>query len=217
MFILLQKQIQIRCKRDTLERLVTTAQAAEILGISLQGVHYRIRNNQLKSIKQSGKTYVYISDSEYKPKENQSKPVIEEVVNNEERKFSYEKVLEAKDEQIDLLKKSIKWMRHQYQDEIKRLEKNQKRIVAVFDSEIKLLQSAFNEMKNVYKPKAIEIKKDKFISLLDFTSLMKSYKKSDKEIKIIILRGIKDGDERFVYDKQRKKVLILNADFSDFQ
>lgn len=200
-----------------MERLVTTAQAAEILGISLQGVHYRIRNNQLKSIKQSGKTYVYISDSEYKPKENQSKPVIEEVVNNEERKFSYEKVLEAKDEQIDLLKKSIKWMRHQYQDEIKRLEKNQKRIVAVFDSEIKLLQSAFNEMKNVYKPKAIEIKKDKFISLLDFTSLMKSYKKSDKEIKIIILRGIKDGDERFVYDKQRKKVLILNADFSDFQ
>ena len=200
-----------------MERLVTTAQAAEILGISLQGVHYRIRNNQLKSIKQSGKTYVYISESDYKPTENKSKPVIEEVVSQEEKKFSYEKVLEAKEEQIDLLKKSIKWMRHQYQDEIKRLEKNQKRIVAVFDSEIKLLQSAFNEMKNVYKPKAIEIKKDKFISLLDFTSLMKSYKKSDKEIKIIILRGIKDGDERFVYDKQRKKVLILNADFSDFQ
>lgn len=200
-----------------MERLVTTAQAAEILGISLQGVHYRIRNNQLKSIKQSGKTYVYISESDYKPTENKSKPVIEEVVSQEEKKFSYEKVLEAKEEQIDLLKKSIKWMRHQYQDEIKRLEKNQKRIVAVFDSEIKLLQSAFNEMKNVYKPKSIEVKKDKFISLLDFTSLLKSYKKSDKEIKIIILRGIKDGDKRFVYDKEKKKVLILNEDFSDFQ
>ncbi len=200
-----------------MERLVTTAQAAEILGISLQGVHYRIKNNQLKSIKQSGKTYVYVSESEYKSKEKQTKPIIEEVVSSEERKFSYEKVLESKDEQIDLLKKSIKWMRHQYQDEIKRLEKNQKRIVAVFDSEIKLLQSAFNEMKSVYKPKALEQKKEKFISLLDFTNLMKSYKKSDKEIKLTILRGIKDGDKRFIYDKQRKKVLILNEDFSDFQ
>ena len=197
-----------------MERLVTTAQAAEILGISLQGVHYRVKKDQLKSIKQSGKTYVYISESDYKPTQSQSKPIIEEVVNQEEKKFSYEKVLEAKEEQIDLLKKSIKWMRHQYQDEIKRLEKNQKRIVAVFDSEIKLLQSAFNEMKSVYKPKVIEQKKEKFISLLDFTNLMKSYKKSDKEIKLTILRGIKDGDERFVYDKQRKKVLILNEDFS---
>lgn len=198
-----------------MERLVTTAQAAEILGISLQGVHYRIKNNQLKSIKQSGKTYVYISDNDYKVKEKEA--VVEEIVSKEERNISYEKVLQSKDEQIDLLKKSIKWMRHQYQDEIKRLEKNQKRIITVFDSEIKLLQSAFNEMKQVYKPKAIEQKKDRFISLLDFTSLMKSYKKNDKEIKLIILRGIKNGDERFVYDKERKKVLILNADFSDFQ
>lgn len=198
-----------------MERLVTTAQAAEILGISLQGVHYRIKNNQLKSIKQSGKTYVYVSDNDYKAKE--TKPVIEEVISKEERNLSYEKVLQSKDEQIDLLKKSIKWMRHQYQDEIKRLEKNQKRIISVFDSEIKLLQSAFNEMKRVYKPKEIEIKKNKFISLLDFTSLMKSYKKSDKEIKLIILRGIKNGDNRFIYDKEKKKVLILNEDFSDFQ
>ena len=200
-----------------MERLVTTAQAAEILGISLQGVHYRIKNNQLKSIKQAGKAYVYIADYDYKTKEKNSKPIIEEVISSEERTLSYEKVLESKDEQIDLLKKSIKWMRHQYQDEIQRLEKNQKRIISVFDSEIKLLQSAFNEMKQVYKPKVIEPKKDKFISLLDFTSLMKSYKKNDKEIKLIILRGIKNGDERFVYDKERKKVLILNADFSDFQ
>lgn len=199
-----------------MERLVTTAQAAEILGISLQGVHYRIKNNQLKSIKQSGKTYVYVSDNDYTNTQKVRKPKIEEV-NQEERALSYESVLKSKDEQIDLLKKSIKWMRHQYQDEIKRLEKNQKRIVSVFDSEIKLLQSAFNEMKQVYKPKAIEQKKDKFISLLDFTSLMKSYKKNDKEIKLIILRGIKNGDERFIYDKESKKVLILNEDFSDLQ
>ena len=44
-----------------MERLVTTSQAAEILGISLQGIHYRIKNKKLKSIKEGGKTYVYIS------------------------------------------------------------------------------------------------------------------------------------------------------------
>ena len=29
-----------------MERLVTTSQAAEILGLSLQGIHYRIKKNQ---------------------------------------------------------------------------------------------------------------------------------------------------------------------------
>lgn len=197
-----------------MERLVTTAQAAEILGISLQGVHYRIKNNQLKSIKQSGKTYVYISE-ENKPKETPI--VVEEVVSKKENNISYEKVIESKEEQIQLLKKSIKWMRNQYKDEIERLEKNQKKIISVFDSEIKLLQSAFNEMRSIYRPKELEDKKGKFITLLDFKDLMKSYKKSDNEIKILILKGIKNGDRRFIYDKQRKKVLILNEDFSDLQ
>ena len=45
-----------------MERLVTTSQAAEILGLSLQGIHYRIKKNQLKSIKKDGKTFVYIND-----------------------------------------------------------------------------------------------------------------------------------------------------------
>ena len=41
-----------------MERLVTTSQAAEILGLSLQGIHYRIKKDQLKSIKKDGKTFV---------------------------------------------------------------------------------------------------------------------------------------------------------------
>ena len=40
-----------------MERLVTTSQAAEILGLSLQGIHYRIKKNQLKSLKKDGKTF----------------------------------------------------------------------------------------------------------------------------------------------------------------
>ena len=205
-----------------MERLVTTAQAAEILGISLQGVHYRIRKKQLKSIKQSGKTYVYISDNQETQKQtSQEKPVIEEVKEVKDDLKSFEKVLEVKDEQIELLKKSMKWMKKQYESEIKRLDKNQRRMMGVFDSEIKLLQSAFNEMKTVYKPKAVnytdENKKEKFISLLDFTTLMKSFNKSDNEIKLTILKAIKNGDKRFIYNKDTKKVMILNEDFSDLK
>jgi hypothetical protein len=200
----------------TLERLVTTAQAAELLGISLQGVHYRIKNNQLKSIKQSGKTYVYLWDD--KNKKDGYVESLDTIVEKKEENNYLEKVLETKDEQILLLKKSVKWLKRQYQEEIERLEKNQDKIISVFDSEIKLLQSAFNEMRSIYKPE-LEIlnKKEKFLSLIDFTFLMKSYKKNDKEIKILILKAIKNGDKRFIYNKQTKKVLILNEDFSDFQ
>ncbi len=43
-------------------------------------------------------------------------------------------------------------MKKQYGSEISRLEKNQKRIIGVFNREIELLQSAFNEMRSIYKP-----------------------------------------------------------------
>ncbi|WP_428023266.1 DNA-binding protein [Arcobacter sp.] len=200
-----------------MERLVTTAQAAEILGISLQGVHYRIKNNQLKSIKQAGKTYVYLWDDKSK-KEGYSASIEEVAEKKEDNSAHFQKVLETKDEQILLLKKSVKWLRRQYQEEIARLEKNQDKMISVFDSEIKLLQSAFNEMRSIYKPQLeLRPEKNKFISLLDFTSLMKSYKKSDVEIKNLILKAIKSGDKRFIYSKKTKKVLILNDDFSDFK
>lgn len=79
-----------------MERLVTTSQAAQILGLSLQGVHYRIKNNQLKSIKKSGKTYVYISEHVEDKSKKDEKPV--EIIEIKE-------LIKVKDEQIDLLKK----------------------------------------------------------------------------------------------------------------
>lgn len=198
-----------------MERLVTTSQAAEILGLSLQGIHYRIRKNQLKSIKQAGKTFVYIDDSEVKNYNSDIK--VEKVQTNTEEKSSYEAVIEVKNEQIDLLKKSIKWMKKQYTSEIIRLEKNQKRIIDVFNSEIKLLQSAFNEMRSIYKPQ-IQSKfneEKSFISLKEFFILMKKNGKSEKDIKIIIFKAIQKGDNRFIYNKNEKKLLILNSQFED--
>ncbi len=197
-----------------MERLVTTAQAAQILGLSLQGVHYRIKHNQLKSLKKSGKTYVYISD--HVENKEEAKVEIHENPND-----SLREVIEVKNEQIVLLKKNIKWMRRQYTSEISRLEKNQKKIIGVFNREIELLQSAFNEMRSIYKPQITNqsydsnIEKDKFISLQDFTLYLKKSNKDEKEIKLIILKAIQKKDARFIYNKKDKKLLILNEDFSD--
>ena len=192
-----------------MERLVTTSQAAEILGLSLQGIHYRIKKDQLKSIKKDGKTFVYISDELKNDKQNSQENV-------------FERVIQSKNEQIELLKKSMKWMKKQYISEIFRLEKNQKRIIEVFNSEIKLLQSAFNEMRSIYKPQIesnlknkIDENKADFISVKDFFVLMKRYNKTEQDIKSMIFNGIKIGDKRFIYNKVEKKLLILNSDFLD--
>lgn len=204
-----------------MERLVTSSQAAQILGLSLQGVHYRIKKNQLKSIKKSGKTYVYINED----MDDKQEPKVEL---KEIPKSTYEEVVKVKNEQIDILKHSIKWMKKQYSSEINRLEKNQKRIISVFNREIELLQSAFNEMRSIYKQPQLqmtknsedidEIKKDekeKFIPLQEFTLYLKRHNKDEKDIKLIILKAIQKRDSRFIYNRKDKKLLILNQDFSD--
>jgi hypothetical protein len=200
-----------------LERLVTTSQAAEILGLSLQGIHYRIKKNQLKSIKRSGKTFVYI-DEDLKEETSINLNYNRKIQNNSRNYENIDPLIEAKNEQIILLKKSIKWMKKQYGSEINRLEKNQKKIIEVFNSEIKLLQSAFNEMKSIYnKPQVIENKalSSDLISLKDFFIKMKRFDKSEKEIKLIIFKAIQKDDKRFIYNKKEKKLLILNDDFKD--
>ena len=200
-----------------MQRLVTTSEAAEILGISLQGIHYRIKKNQLKSEKKDGKVFVYIDDSLTQNNQNSNNRNIKLDFN------AFDKIIESKDEQISLLKKSIKWMRKQYVSEIERLEKNQKRIIEVFNSEIKLLQSAFNEMRAIYKPQ-IEEKKEfskdnsnisEFITIKEFFTILKRANKSEIEIKSIIFSAIKKGDRRFIYNKVDKKLLILNENFDD--
>ncbi|WP_121628453.1 helix-turn-helix domain-containing protein [Poseidonibacter antarcticus] len=207
-----------------MERLVTTSQAAEILGLSLQGIHYRIKKNQLKSIKKSGKIFVYITDEMEKESithvENK-KASINTNTNINDKNTS---IIEVKNEQILLLRKSLKWMKKQYISEINRLEKNQENVMDVLKSEIKLLQSAFNEMRSIYKPQIAELQKNtttqkndktEFISLKDFSILMKRNHKSQNDIKLIILTAIKNNDRRFIYNKKDKKLLIVKSDFKD--
>ena len=193
------------------QRLVSSSQAAQLLNLSVQGVHYRIKNGQLKAIKENGKTLVYIDEHMLDAKEPVS--------------FNNDDLLNAKDEQILMLKKSLKWMKKQYGSEIQRLERNQDKIISVFQSEISLLQSAFNEMRNIYK---IEDKQNtasfdipssnndfKLINIQEFFTLMKRHGKTDTEIKSIILDKIKQGDKRFIYNKDTKEVIIYSSDFLD--
>lgn len=199
-----------------MERLVTTGEAAQLLGLSLQGVHYRIKSGQLKSLKQGGKTFVYVT--EFFQQEAKTEPKMQSQASHfSEINDATQTVIQSKDEQISLLKQSIGFMKDQYKSEIRRLEKNQKRIIKVFNSEIKLLQSAFNEMRSVYKPQleAQTQSAQKFIPINDFFVFLKQHNKTDKQIKIILLNAVQRKDPRFIYNKKTKKVLIRNADYSD--
>lgn len=202
-----------------MEKLVSTSEAAQMLGLSVQGIHYRIKNNKLKSIKKDGKIFVYLDENKIEVKNvNNQKSYLKK--NNKEEKY-IDLVIKLKDEQIFYLKTFIKEYKEQHKKEILRLEKNQKKIINVFKSEIELLQSAFNEMRLIYRSNNIKQKvnkikkKNTYISLKDFFVYMKKNGKNDKEIKNIILMCLKKNDKRFIYNNKNKKIIIRNDDFSD--
>jgi len=233
--------------------LVTTAQAAKILNLSIQGVHYRIKHGHLKYIKKDNKIFIYIEASklntlnETKTKSNktQEKPNIKKEnisvektnpsasistnninstnSNNNTNNTTYDALLKEKDAQVNILKRYLKLMRKQYENEILRLENNQIQTISVFKSEITLLQSAFNEMKKVYtiEHKNVQEKENnqnintRCMDVKDFFLLMRKYNKSDVEIKNILLNRIRNNDKRFIYDSSIKNILIYESDFSD--
>lgn len=205
-----------------MKKLVSSSEAAQILGLSLQGIHYRIKKGQLESIKKDGKIFVYV-DSQTSTKTNTTK---------QNHTQSNDRIIEVKDEQIELLKKTIKFLKKQKDSEIIRLEKQQNKIMDVFQSEVDLLKSAFNEMRTLYKvshksesiSNKKEIKKETkvesnvnfdFMDIKEFFIFMKNHNKTDSQIKTIILDKIKHGDKRFIYNKKTKDVIIYKSDFLD--
>jgi len=207
-----------------LKKLVSSNEAAQLLGLSLQGIHYRIKKGQLESMKKDGKIFVYVDSTQAKVHQSSS-PVQSQVTND--YKHLEDKILQSKDDQIHLLKKTIKFMKNQYTSEIDRLDKNQTQVLKVFQSEVDLLKSAFNEMRNIYKIDHQEnTKRDipqerstpsemEFLDIKDFFIFMKTHNKTDIEIKSIILNRVKLGDKRFIYNKNSKEILIYKSDFLD--
>ena len=88
-----------------MKKLVSSNEAAQILGLSLQGIHYRIKKGQLESIKKDGKIFVYV-DGTTQTKTQNSSSLSDTATNN--YKLLEEKIIESKDQQIHLLKKTIK-------------------------------------------------------------------------------------------------------------
>jgi hypothetical protein len=193
-----------------LKKLVSSSEAAKILGLSLQGVHYRIKKGQLESKKQDGKIFVYVDSS------------IKSTLPSNSSKNEQNQLIESKDDQIELLKKTIKFLKKQKDSEISRLVNQQNKIIDVFQSEVDLLKSAFNEMRTIYKvdtkKKQIPSNQDEkfeFMNVKDFFIFMKKYNKTDNQIKQIILEKVKHGDKRFIYKKETREVIIYKSDFFD--
>jgi hypothetical protein len=187
-----------------LKKLVSTNEASKLLGLSVQGIHYRIKKGQLESIKKDGKTFVYIqSDTSTNTKTTIS---------------TNQDLIKVKDEQILLLKDTINWMKKQYKQEIKRLSKNQANIIDVFKGEITLLQQAYTEMKTLHQlSNKTALNGDEFniLSVQEFFIKMKKHNKTNTQIKSIILDRIKNNDKRFIYNNETKELLIYDSDFID--
>lgn len=217
-----------------MKKLVSSNDAAQLLGLSLQGIHYRIKKGQLESIKKDGKIFVYIDNNTIKTQDSKSHTTQIQHQPNDYKNLET-KILQSKDEQIHLLKKTIKFMKKQYTSEISRLDKTQTQMLGVFQSEVDLLKSAFNEMRNIYrldhkenfakqenkieKPpqkinKAPEVNME-FMDLKDFFVFMRNYNMTDAQIKHMILDKVKSGDKRFIYNKNTKEILIYKSDFLD--
>ena len=207
-----------------MKKLVSSSEAAQILGLSLQGIHYRIKKGQLESIKKDGKIFVYV-DSKTTSNSHTNTTKLNNIENDN-------RVIEVKDEQIELLKKTIKFLKKQKDSEIIRLEKQQEKIMNVFQSEVDLLKSAFNEMRTIYKvsqktepishqtnettnKQTSQNEKFDFMDIKEFFIFMKEHNKTDSQIKAIILDKIKHGDKRFIYNKKTKDVIIYKSDFLD--
>jgi hypothetical protein len=204
--------------------LLSTNEAALKLGISVQGVHYRIKTNKLKSIVKDGKTFVYVDIEE--PKENSKQTSVDANV----------EIIKVKDEQIGLLKRAIRWMGFQHKQEIERMEQTHNKLIDVFKSEVELLQRAYNEMQTLYKNQnAIESKQpttnynthynttnnrdnsspSKTLTLNEFLIFMRNQGKSNNQIKQILYDAIKSGDSRFNYNPLKKTIVITNDTFED--
>ena len=107
-----------------MERLVTTGEAAQLLGLSLQGVHYRIKSGQLKSLKQGGKTFVYVTEFFQQEAKNESfKAFITKIA---EIKNSGKQVIIGTSEEYNYLQSTVRYLevnlKHFDSDIIKKLD-----------------------------------------------------------------------------------------------
>jgi len=122
-----------------MEKLMKPAEYAKEIGISRQAVYAKIKKGILHAKNVEGKLYIVVDNdrSDSEPKNNVEHKPKGDAVGGESR--SYETLLKAKDETIEVLKGTIK-----------DLKESNKEISTTLRGEIELLKEAFHEMRTLY-------------------------------------------------------------------
>jgi hypothetical protein len=175
-----------------MQNFVTSAQAAKILGLSLPGVHYRIKKGYLHSKKVNGKILVNINDTVQVPKKdisnnsNQTHKINIDSQNNNTIENN------ANQENLIALKKIVKLLKKQYKSS-KRFKKD------LFD----IKQLIQNNDNNIAVNEVNE-----YLNLEDAMIYLQTKNKSDEKIKTILLNNLLIGTKGFRYDKENNTVSI---------
>jgi len=114
------------------KQLIKPSEYAQMHGLSRQSVYAKIKRGTLPAKKIDGRYYVIVGNLE-------SRDLESEKIENISLINEYKEIIRAKDETIEVLKKSIEDLR----------EAN-KEITKTLQEEIALLKQAFNEMRTIY-------------------------------------------------------------------
>jgi len=205
-----------------MEKLIKPAEYAQELGISRQAVYAKIKRGILTSKNVEGKLYIVVDNEEETtvPKKTQeikhqskstpsSRPAKEK---------DYEKLLQAKDETISVLKGTVK-----------DLKKSNKQISTTLRGEIDLLKEAFYEMRTLYMHQLEQKKPEKdmidvypdtqeeenWIGLKKFFKQHKIKKEKQQEkIQKRLKKAYKNSDERITKVEGKFK-LHSNKNYKD--
>jgi predicted DNA-binding protein YlxM (UPF0122 family) len=202
-----------------MERLIKPSEYAKDLGISRQAVYAKIKKGILKSKTVDGKLYIVVDDTTKEKHSDTKKTTTTKPKDNTSKSnVSYEELLKAKDETIDVLKGTIK-----------DLKESNKEISTTLRGEIDLLKEAFYEMRTMYSNQieyasksveAIEVIEDdvdihsEMISIKKFCKIYNIKDKKMDKLKKVFKKLYKNGDNRFDMIDGKLRVDI-NQSFDD--
>lgn len=170
---------------------MSVAEYAKATGKTPQGIYYLIKQGQLKTLSEDGKTFVLVKADD------------KNLLNNFNNHFNKQSqandtplkdtLLKEKDKRIDQLER-----------ELEETRKNFGMVVATLESKVKLLQDAYHtEVKNRHHHQVLEHKEAPFKETIPVDSFVKMLRKKGRslqEVKHIIVAALIDGDERFYFD-----------------
>jgi hypothetical protein len=203
--------------------LIKPVDYANKMGISRQAVYAKIKKGILSSRNIGGKIFIVMDKTSSKKSTSTESSVSEKTNKNGQSLSSsreQQKLLQAKDETISILKETVK-----------DLKETNRMITSTLRGEVELLKDAFGEMKMLYSLQlehkkqgdAIEVdtvdtqedNSEEWMELSDFFALHNiSKKKKQAKIERRFKKRLKKGDSRLdIYNGEI--VFLVDADFDD--